>query len=128
MRCHATALLKILLLLTAFSSTSCILVVGGAAAGTTLYVKGDLETELSHGVEEVAAATERALNNLGLRVKSSEVSGLDAVIESETAGDDDIVIKIEAEDKDESHISIRVGVFGDETLSHRILREIEDEL
>ena len=57
--------------------------------------------------------------------KATEIDGL---VESETANGKAIVIRLEAVGKTQTHVSIRVGTFGDEEVSNRILDEIRAAL
>ena len=119
-----------LLLLTFFllSAPGCTLVVAGAAAGGVLYLEGALEAELDAPVPEAAEAAVQALEKLGLRRIDARSTGLDAEIVAETADGTELQLALEARGQSGSHIEIRVGTFGDEEMSRRILDEIEEEL
>lgn len=111
-----------------FLCSGCIIAAAAAGAAGVLYAKGDLEAELAAPPQEVADAAESALFHMGIEVDSSEANDLDGRIVAHNASGDEILIKLEAEGTNSTRISIRVGTFGDESQSHRVLRAIEDEL
>lgn len=126
-----------LAVLVAFTLTGCtwkqmLTTVGlGAAAGAGVagyyYVEGDLEADIEDDIDDVYDATLEALDDEGWDVEDKDLDDEDGKIVAEK-GDDTVTIKLKEKDDDETHVSIRVGTFGDEEKSEDILDAIEDRL
>jgi len=122
-------LLAILLVCTAVSGGGCLLVaVGAGAAGTVAYLSGDLKAVESRSLEDVYQATFKALEQLELMPTKESKDALSAVVVARDAQDKKITIKLHAPAEGSTKISIRVGVFGDETKSRLIYQKIHDNL
>jgi hypothetical protein len=125
-------LVVVVLCAAALCGSGCAVLLVGAAAGAGVagaaYALGDLEAHLEADPPAVAKAAERALNALQIRVISNAVSGLDARLVGRTGADRKVTVKVKGAGEGRSEISIRVGAFGDETMSRSILRRIEKEL
>jgi hypothetical protein len=122
-------LLAILLACMAVSTGGCLLVaVGAGAAGTVAYMGGDLEAVESRSLAEVYAATLKAVEQLELSTTKESKDALSAVIVARDAQDKKTTIKLRAPAEGSTKISIRVGVFGDETKSRLIYQKIRDNL
>ncbi len=110
--------------------------VGAAVAGgvaTVYYFKGDLEADFENDIDSVYNASVLAMEKRGYTVTGKNIgvtSGrIEANIPAEGAENKhDLIIKLDRVEKNLSHISIRVGVFGDEALSREILDDIEARL
>jgi hypothetical protein len=126
------SLVVVVLCAAALCGSGCAVLLVGAAAGAgvagTAYVLGDLEAQLEADPPAVAKATDRALDALQIRRISNSSSGLDAVIVGRTGADKKVTVKVKGAGEGRSKISIRVGAFGDESMSREILRRIEKEL
>ena len=123
----------LILVLTAFCvTTGCAVILVGAGAGAgaagIAYVKGDLQTRLKADPRAVEKASVKALEVLDIRKISSSGSAVDAEVVGRTATDAKVLIKVKGEAAGESSVSIRVGTFGDETMSRRICEEINKHL
>jgi len=106
-------------------------VAGGAAA--VYYVKGDLEYDLEHDVNRVYRASLSAMEDRDYPVTKDEVSESSGRIEAAIPAEGgekkhDLTIKLERKGEYLTHISIRVGTFGDEALSRSILDDIKSRL
>lgn len=114
------------------SLTGCTLFLIGAAAGAgaagVAYVNGDLETTLEAEPRVIAIAANKAFKAMDIKQVSSGSSAVDANIVGRNASDDKIVIEVSSESKTKSEVSIRIGTFGDEKMSVRILDEIKKYL
>jgi hypothetical protein len=107
----------------------CWLAVGAAAgAGTVAYVSGDLEADLEATPEQVIEATKQAAEALKFAVDYAHGSAVDGRAKLRSAAGKEIMIKVESRSEETSHISIRVGTFGDDSLSNRVLAEIREQL
>lgn len=103
-------------------------VVGAGAAGTVAYVRGDLEAVEPYKLNTVYAATKKAVNQLGYAVTKEAKDATAAEIIARDVEDKKITIKLNSTTEGVTKLSIRVGVFGDETRSTLIYRKIEDNL
>lgn len=117
-------LLFLPLLLFHFSGCG-VLILGGAAAGTAGYVSGDLNATVDGGFQSVIDAADSAIRENSITQVSKDVTLHSAVYELRTLQDDKIILTINRATRDLTNITIRVGVFGDEPLSHNVLKEIE---
>lgn len=105
-----------------------IILLGGAAAGTAGYVSGDLKATLDGGFSEVVEAADRAIEENSIRTVSKESSNHAVVYELRTPQDDKVMLTVTQATRAVTSVTIRVGVFGDEPLSHQILNEIKIRL
>jgi hypothetical protein len=76
----------------------------------------------------VIAAVKGAAEEMKLRVEYAHGSSIDGRAKLRTAADKEISIKVESRSEKMSHVSIRVGTFGDDSLSNRVLAAIREEL
>ena len=104
------------------------LILGGAAAGTVGYISGDLKATLAGQFQDVVAATDSAISENSITQVSKEEASHNVVYELRTPQDDKIELTVTRASRDLTNVTIRVGVFGDEPLSRRILNEIETRL
>lgn len=109
--------------------TGCVAVVAAGAAGAGVaYVRGTLEANLEHDLEDVFKASQRALADLEFAKINDRKSGVDAQLVARTALDKKVEIKLEKVTPRTTKVTVRVGVFGDETLSTTILEKIRSRL
>ena len=107
-------------------NSGCALLVGGAAgAGTVAYLKGELKTNEDVPIDKLWNATQAAIKEMGFAVKTEEKDALSAKLVALTADDKTININLKKRNDYLTEISIRVGTFGDESLSKKILEEIK---
>ncbi len=102
--------------------------VGGGAAGTVAYIRGDMEVVEAKDIGTVYKATEKALEELGLVVSKKTKDALSAKIIARDAQDKKITIKLNATTEEMTKLSIRIGTFGSETKSRLIYQKIRDNL
>jgi len=111
-------------------------VVGGGAAGYAgyAYAKGRIVQSFDAPMDKAQAATRDALYDLGYPQGTLRPGTAHAEIDSNTPLGEAILINIDLEkqsaptDDPKVQISIRVGSFGDATLSKRIFDQIEKRL
>jgi len=115
----------LLMLSLPFMSGCALVLAGGAGAGTAVYIKGELQTNLEAPLQRSVAATNSAVDTLGFMKISEEVDKLAGEIIARTAQDKKIKIKLNKVTENTTKISIRVGMFGDKTLSYSLLEEIK---
>ncbi len=102
--------------------------VGAGAAGTVAYVRGDLETVETAGLETLYKASLEALDEPELAVIQKAKDAMTAEIISRDAEDKKIRIKLKSTAEGMTELSIRIGMFGDETKSRLIYEAIKKEL
>ena len=120
--------LAITLTLTMFLSSGCLLLVAGGAVAGTAYVLGELESAVDGNLAQTDVAAAKALKNLELVKISHTKTALDATHTSRNSEDDKITVKIEKLTEKTTKVFIKVGNFGDEAMSHRILEQIKENL
>jgi hypothetical protein len=109
--------------------TGCVAVVAAGAAGTGVaWYSGRLEANLDQNIEVVFAASQKALTQLEFANISNKKSTVDAQLVSRTALDKKVEITLQKVTDRSTKVMIRVGVFGDETLSMSILDKIKAAL
>lgn len=123
-------LLAVLLVMSPLAWTSgCLAVAAGAAgAGAVAWVRGELEAQVPHSFEDVDAAANRAVQQLGFAKVNESKSAIDAEIIARTGQDKKIVIRLDRTADRITRVRIRVGLVGDEVLSRTILDKINANL
>ncbi len=122
-------LVALLLGVSAAGLTGCVAVVAAGAAGTGVaWYSGRLEANLDQNIEAVFAASQKALNQLEFANISNKKTSVDAQLVSRTALDKKVEITLQKVTDRSTKVMIRVGVFGDETLSMSILDKIKAAL
>ncbi len=113
----------------AFTSGCVAVAAAGAAGGTVAYLRGDLETAFHAPIEKVQQATAQALqSDLKLHMISTNQDALSGKYVARTAKDERIVITLSSRSPELTEMTIRVGIFGNEDLSRRVLNAIEERL
>lgn len=110
------------------SGCAALFVGAGAGAAGVAYAKGELHEELVADPRDIAAAAEKAFEALDLRTISAASSAVDALVVGRAAADRRITLRVRVGPQGQSRLSIRVGSFGDETISRRIHEEIRRHL
>ena len=110
-------------------TSGCVAVVAAGAAGAGVaWVRGALETNLEASLDEAYQAAQEAVAKLELARISEKKSALDASVLARTALDKRIEIVLKRVGPKTTHVSIRVGVFGDEALSLTVLERMRAAL
>jgi hypothetical protein len=105
--------------------------VGGAAAagaGTVAYIKGELKATEEASMDKTWKATVGAVDELNFLVINKIKDAVSAELEAKTADNKTVKIELKRVTENLTDISIRIGTFGDETLSRYILSKIEARL
>jgi hypothetical protein len=122
-------LVALLLGISVVGLTGCVAVVAAGAAGTGVaWFSGRLEANLDQNIDAVFAASQKALTQLEFANISNKKSSIDARLVSRTALDKKVEITLQRVTDRSTKVMIRVGVFGDETLSMSILDKIKAAL
>ena len=107
------------------TQSGCLLVAAAAVTGGTVaYVKGDLEQLVDATPDRVAVAAEEVLKEMNLSVISARGSAFDADVVARSAADAKVHVVAKARGEKASWVSVRVGVFGDDGTSARIMQAI----
>ena len=120
--------LAVIVVSMALAAGGCVVAAVGAGAGTVAYIRGDLETVETKDIETVFEATEKAMGELGLNISKQTKDAMSAVIVARDSEDKKITIKLGATSEGTTKLSIRAGLFGDETKSRLIYEQIKKGL
>jgi hypothetical protein len=103
---------------------------GGAAAGggTIAYIKGELKSTAQAPLDRAWEATQMAMKDLEFVITEKEKDAFDAKLTANGAGDKKINIALKKMSDTLTEIKIRVGAFGDKSLSQQILETIKNRL
>ena len=122
----AVSLLAVLL----FSGCA-VLAVGGAAVGagtgTYLYIDGELKTDYAHSFDKVWAACEKTIADMrGMEVRPVKEIAQGKI--TTTINDEKVKIEVSYKSKDQTSVSIRVGLVGNKLSSQRLHDKIAENL
>lgn len=120
----ATALLFCI----AIFAHGCVVAAIGAGAGTVAYVRGDLQTIETADIDTLYKAVKIAANRLELNITKTAKDQMSATVILRDALDKKIKIKLKRIDDENTKLSIRIGLFGDETKSRFIYAKIKENL
>ena len=110
-----------------FSQSGCFALVVGAAAGAGgfAYVEGDLEKNVDESLKTAHKASLAGLKDLKMFIVKDELKLDSSVIKAQNSDGKDITINIKALTEHASKIRVRVGIFGDEAESVKVLNAIQ---
>ncbi len=125
----------LLLLFLGMSSTGCALfVAAGAGAavgvGASEYIGGELKQAYAAPMEKTWNASLAAVDQLNWKSTEKYIDNLDRnrVIKGKTLEGKDFQISLEAMAKDVTMAKVRIGIFGDESLSKKVQSAIAGNL
>jgi len=98
---------------------------GAAGAGTVAYIGGELKSIEEVSLNRAWKATERAMRDLDFRITDKAKDALDAQLKASGADGKKIEVALKSISKSRTEIRVRVGTFGDESLSLQILDTIK---
>jgi len=113
-----------------FFGAGCAFIVGagvvGGAAGTAVYVNGEMSLASSVPMEKAWKASEDVISERMMKVTEKYVENMDRnrVLKGKTKENEDFEIHLEAKDKDVTVIKTRVGLLGDQDKSQSLLDAI----
>lgn len=114
------------------SSSGCAVVAllagGGAGAGTIAYISGELKSTEEASIDSTWQATEKAIQELEFFATSKQKDAISAKLIARGAADKKIVITLKKVAENLTEVKIRVGIFGDESVSRMILDRIKKHL
>lgn len=112
--------------------SGCALLVVGAAAGAGAagyaYVNGELKSTEPVSLNKLVKASLAGLKDLEFPLTSQTKDALQAELIARNSSDKRIAIKLKSVSENATEIRIRVGTFGDETLSHAVYDRIKNRL
>lgn len=99
----------------------------GALVGAAAYKGGEVRYTGELSLNEAWDATQKALSDLGYGITSEErhVSDAPYQLTAEKAGSKKIRVTLKRQSDAVTEIGVRVGTFGDESLSRLIIKQIE---
>lgn len=113
-----------------FFGGGCAFIVGagavGGAAGTAVYVNGEMSLATLVTMEKAWKASEDVITERMMKVTEKYVDNMDRnrVIKGKTKENEDFEIRLEAKDKDVTVIKTRVGLLGDRDKAQSLLDAI----
>ena len=128
MRIVSILILIVLCVALTATQTGCILFAAAGTGAGVAYVRGDTEVVLPGHPKEITAASEAAAKDMKLTVTQSTSSGLDGKMVARTASDTPVVVVVKTEGPDASHVSIRVGRFGNDVMQNELLEKMREHL
>tara|TARA_Y100000588_G_scaffold105266_1_gene114980 strand:- start:373 stop:756 length:384 start_codon:yes stop_codon:yes gene_type:complete len=127
MKSKLLAMLGVASLLVSIPSGCVFLFAGAAGAGTVAYVGGDLEITSEKSVDEVYAAVEATCKELEFDIfehEKKEFTGM--VMAMSDFGK--VTIRVKGKSPEETHVSVRVGTFGDKGASKLIMDKLKPKI
>ncbi len=101
---------------------------GGAAAAGVAYADGHLTSTLGNGYDAVVTAANRAIDQLQFAKPEEQKDALSDTLTTHTAKGDRVQIVLTRINDNSTKVDIRIGTFGDESLSMTILDKIKANL
>ncbi len=111
----------------ALASSGCAVTAASTGLGVA-YAKGNLETVVAASPEEVTAAAQAALDDMGIHVVGTEYHKAKIKVVGRTTGGKKVKVKLRPAGGEATKLSIRVGVFGNQHMRHLIYAEVVEEL
>lgn len=110
------------------SGCAAVIIGGAAGAGTYAYIRGEMKGNENATLDRTWSATLAAMKDLEFTVMTQQKDALQGRLVARTALDKKIEINVTKISDNLTEIRIRVGTFGDQTLSHTIVQSIEKRL
>ncbi len=108
-----------------FNSECPVAIVGGTA-GAVNYVAGELKSTEEVYLDKAWTATQEAIDDLELIVTSKEKDSFDGKLIASGAAGKEIKARLKKKSEELTEIRIRVGTYGDQSLSRQILETIKE--
>lgn len=112
----------------AFTSGCLAVAAGAAGAGAVAWVRGELDASIGNSLDAVDRATNRAAEQLKFVKIAESADALARVITLRTAEDKKIEVRLTRTTDTVTRVRIRVGTFGDESVSRLLLEKIQANL
>lgn len=105
--------------------SGCVVAAAAGGAAGAAYVLGSLDGPMPASPEKIVEASKDVLEGSDIHVLSSDATSIDGTVVGRTALDRKIEITVKRVDDKQSQVSIRVGTFGDETVSKDLFDRIK---
>lgn len=99
-----------------------------AQVGTTAYANGELQTSVFVDFDAAIASAHAAIESLDLKPTSARFEGRQAVLSAADLGNRSITINISKRSSRVCKIDIRVGFWGDQSMSRLVLAQMQKYL
>ncbi|HNQ87564.1 MAG TPA: DUF3568 family protein [Verrucomicrobiota bacterium] len=107
----------------------CLAVAGAAAAaGTVVYVKGEVQSTLDAPLPQCVTAVEKVIIEFKLSRVGEEIDGTAARVKARNAQDQAVTFRLKRLTDRATSVSIRVGTWGDEAASVGLLEAVKKSL
>jgi len=110
------------------SGCAALLIGGGAGAGTVAYLKGELKSTEEASIDKTWQAAQETMKDLEFVITSKEKDTFSAKLIAYRANDKKVEMYLQKASERTTEVKIRVGVFGDESLSLIILESLKKHL
>lgn len=121
--------LAILALLVApLGGCGALLLIGGAGTSAVSFATGELRSSEPTPLVELDAACAIAVEQLGYEEITATRDEDSVRWQARTAGGDPVDIRLKADGDDETILRIRIGIFGNETVSRLVREQIQQAL
>ena len=110
------------------SGCAALLIGGGAGAGTVAYLKGELKSTEEASIDKTWQAAQETMKDLEFVITSKEKDTFSAKLIAYRANDKKVEMYLQKASERTTEVKIRVGVFGDESLSLIILERMKKHL
>jgi len=100
----------------------------GAGSGALVWYRGWLEQTIGEPLDRVHRAGRSALADLKVALVEDELEGTTGLLDGYDEGSKRIVVKMKAMDDKATRVRIRVGFWGDQHRSLRILEQLKKHL
>ncbi len=110
------------------SGCAALLIGGGAGAGTVAYLKGELKSTEEASIDKTWQAAQETMKDLEFVITSKEKDTFSAKLIAYRANDKKVEMYLRKASERTTEVKIRVGVFGDESLSLIILESLKKHL
>jgi len=118
-------LLTFILGLSLLVNSGCPAFLIGGAAGTAVYIAGELKSTEEVSLNTAWDATQKAMKDLEFTIISKEKDVFDGQLIAKGAAKKIIKIKFHRQSDTLTEVRIRIGTFGDKSLSQQILETIK---
>lgn len=120
--------IPLLIVIALLQSCVGLVVAGGAAGSTFVYLNGELKTQEDASLDKVYAAALRMTDRMNFTIQEKSKDGLTGRIYAKGSEDKDIYVNMKSMDDNTTEIRIRIGILGDEVMSKRVHKEIMKQL
>lgn len=102
--------------------------VAAAEAGSSSFIRGELVQSHKAPLEQIAEAGRRAIRSLELRAGTDRAGDSSIFLMAHERGGREIAIRFEEVSPVVTRVKIRIGIWGEQSLSRLVMTEIESQL